>query len=126
MTINFEEPIWYEPAVLGSNIDLFVTARYQPTGRSPDPCFHLDPKTSSAIGANDSGAMVIDLWGTVSTDDRIASMLFEIDTNLVTLIDGYVNGGYKGIGLPHLLLTMAQELTGWTRGVHGLSDLLLD
>jgi hypothetical protein len=53
-------------------------------------------------------------------------MLFSVNGNLVTAIDGYVNGCLKGMGLPHLLVTMAQELTGWTRGVHGFNDLLLD
>lgn len=123
---HFEAPIWFEPADLRRVGDLYITARYLPEGRSPDPCYHLDAKHGGSIGPNDVGTLLIDLWATDSTDERVASMLFDIGASRVTVSDGYVRGDHKGVGLPHMLVSSAQNLTGWNRGVADFQYLLVD
>jgi len=125
-TNHFEDPIWFERADLRCEGDLYITARYLPEGRAPDPCFHLDAKATGAIGPNEAGTLLIDLWATETTHDRIASMQIQFSPSTAAIDDGYVRGDYKGTGFPHLLVAIAQNLSGWTRGVTGFQHLLLD
>ncbi len=96
ITYKFEAPIRFEAATLGGTHNLHATARYLSGDCHKGPCLHLDPRGGFKIGANESGTLAIDLWATESTDHRAASMLFKVDSSLVTVVDGHVNGCLKG------------------------------
>ena len=123
---QFEGPVSFEPADLRCKDDIFISVRFMPDGGCPHPYFHLSARITGAIEPNETGVLLIDLWETAAPEKCIASMTFTVSHGLVTIEDGFVRGDHKGYGLMHLLIALAQNLCGWSRGVTGFQYILAD
>lgn len=83
-----------------------------------DQYMHFDQLTSPVLKYTDDGALLLDIWAG-GNEDWVATTIFVLSGDHLELREARTFGRWRGMGLVHLMTSVAQNLTGWTKQTCG-------
>ena len=118
-----EQPFLINPLLLARDLTLYASIRFVSEIFPSDEPLNISPTADAVLDRDVEGVLLIDIWADPDGLKKCSASTFEVGRKIMALGEHQVDSNWAGAGLPFLMITMAQNVTGWDRYVIGVNDL---
>ncbi|PJI91279.1 hypothetical protein BC777_0103 [Yoonia maricola] len=115
---EYPAPLYHIDLACAAPEPLTMSVRHHVTVGAEDQFMHFDQLTVPVLQYTDDGALLLDVWAE-SNSDWVASTIFLLTADHLALREARTFGRWREMGLVHLMTSVAQNLTGWTKQISG-------
>lgn len=115
---EYPTPLYHVELPCAASEPLTMSVRHHVIVGAEDQFMHFDQLTVPVLKYTDDGALLLDVWANDNTD-WIASTIFVLSGDHLALREARTFGRWRNMGLVHLMTSVAQNLTGWTKQTSG-------